>query len=109
MSAFFAMFIFTGIFVCFTSRTTRVNLMVNLLKNKPFIFIMLLISVMQMTFIYFGGEAFRTVPLALHDLICVIAISGSVIVFDFVRKLLYKTRNPKRKSVKSHINNFSQL
>ena len=109
MSAFFAMFIFTGIFVCFTSRTTRVNLMVNLLKNKPFIFIMLLISVMQMTFIYFGGEAFRTVPLTLHDLICVIAISGSVMVFDFVRKLLYKIRNPKRKSVKSHINNFSQL
>ncbi len=87
MSAFFCLFIFMGIFVCFTSRTSRINLFAHLKENKSFIFIMLLISVTQMGFVYFGGEVFRAVPLELHDLVCVIAISFSVVIFDFIRKL----------------------
>ena len=105
MSAFFAMFIFTGIFVCFTSRTTRINITAHLWENKSFIFIMLLISVMQMAFIYFGGDTFRATPLVISDLLYVILISFSIVVFDFIRKLLYKRRKirKERKRVKKQV------
>ena len=63
---------------------------------------MLLISVAQMGFVYFGGEVFRAVPLKLHDLVCVIAISFSVVIFDFIRKLfLSKIRHKKHIKQKS--------
>ena len=94
LSAFFAMFIFAGIFTCFTARTTRTNILANISKNKSFLLIMLFISVMQMAFIYFGGDTFRAVPLVPNDLFRVILISFTVVVFDFGRKfvgkLLYK-------------------
>lgn len=99
MSAFFCLFIFMGIFVCFTSRTSRINVLAHIGKNKFFILIMLLISVAQMGFVYFGGEAFRAVPLKLHDLVCVIMVSFSVIAFDFLRKLFLSKIKRKR-----HIN-----
>ena len=102
MSAFFCLFIFMGIFICFTSRTSRINLFAHLKENKSFILIMLLISVAQMGFVYFGGEVFRAVPLKLHDLVCVIAISFSVVIFDFIRKLfLSKIRHKKHIKQKS--------
>ena len=88
LSAFFAMFIFTGIFACFTARTTRLNILANIGKNKSFLLIMASISVAQMAFIYFGGDTFRATPLAFGDLIRVILISFTVVIFDFVRKVL---------------------
>lgn len=90
LSAFFGLFIFTGVFVCFTARTSRVNLFSSLTKNKFFILIMLGIMLVQVAFIYFGGEALRTVPLTIKDLIAVILLSFSVIAFDTIRKLIKK-------------------
>ena len=90
LSAFFAMFIFTGVFTCFTARTGRINILGGIGKNKAFLSIMLLISVMQMAFIYFGGDTFRCVPLVFEDLAKVILISLAVVVFDFIRKLVKK-------------------
>ena len=90
LSAFFAMFIFTGIFVCFVSRKDEINILRSISKNKSFILIMMLISVMQMAFIYFGGDTFRAVPLFLSDLITVICISFTVVIFDLIRKLVFK-------------------
>lgn len=90
LSAFFAMFIFTGIFVCFISRTARINILSGISKNVAFVVIMLLISLMQISFIYFGGELFRATPLIFSDLVTVILISFSVVIFDFITKLLYK-------------------
>ena len=51
---------------------------------------MLLISVVQISFVYFGGDALRATPLKIHDLVCVICISFSVVLFDFARKLVLK-------------------
>ena len=94
LSAFFAMFIFTGVFACFTARTQRLNVLSSIGKNKSFLLIMLFISIMQMAFIYFGGATFRAVPLAPSDLFKIILISFTVVIFDFtrktVRKLIYK-------------------
>lgn len=90
LSSFFAAFIFTGIFVCFTSRTKRLNILSHISKNKSFIAIMLLISVVQMAFIYFGGDLFRATPLMIEDLFKIILISFSVVIFDLLRKITYK-------------------
>ena len=95
LSAFFAMFIFTGIFVCFTSRKDEINLLKSISKNKSFIVIMASISVMQMAFIYFGGDTFRATPLFLNDLITVIGISFTVVIFDFIRKVTFKIAKAK--------------
>ena len=90
LSAFFGLFIFVGVFLCFSVRTSRLNILSSLLLNKSFIFIMLGVMLVQISFIYFGGEALRTTPLSIRDLISVILISFSVIVFDTVRKLSIK-------------------
>lgn len=99
LSAFFATFIFTGVFACFTARTPRLNVLSSIGKNKSFVTIMMLISFMQMAFIYFGGDTFRTVPLALGDLIKVILISFTVVIFDFVRKTVGKLLIKEKRNV----------
>ncbi|MBR6676107.1 MAG: calcium-translocating P-type ATPase, PMCA-type, partial [Clostridia bacterium] len=64
LTAFFAMFIFCGIFNSFNARTESVNILSCIAGNKPFIFIMTLVGVVQLLIIYFGGEVFRCTPLA---------------------------------------------
>ncbi|MBQ7907385.1 MAG: calcium-translocating P-type ATPase, PMCA-type [Clostridia bacterium] len=98
LSAFFAMFIFTGVFVCFTSRSFGLNILSGITKNKSFIVIMLLVSTLQIFFVYLGGDIFRTTPLDPWDLLTVIAISFSVVIFDFLRKLIQRYIKHKRKA-----------
>ena len=88
LSAFFGMFIFMGVFVSFISRTDRINILSDINKNQSFILIMILISLMQISFIYFGGELFRATPLFFSDLLNVILISFTIVIFDFIRKLI---------------------
>ena len=90
ITAFYALFIFAGIFNCFGARCERVFIFSNIRKNKLFLFIMLLISLIQILMIYFGGAAFRTAPLTLRELISVILIAFSVIPFEVIRRILYK-------------------
>ena len=58
---------------------------------------MILISLMQISFIYFGGELFRAVPLKLQDLFTVILISFTVVIFDFISKVILKYLKHKNK------------
>ncbi len=96
LSAFFAMLCFMCIFVCFVSRTERLNIFANISKNLSFILIMMLIAIVQICFIYFSGDIFRCIPLSIHDLISTILISSSVVIFDFLRKLASKLIRLKR-------------
>ena len=76
LSAFFALFIFTSVFNCFNARTDKLFLFNKLSKNKPFIFIMLLVLSVQIIFIYLGGSVLRTAPLTASELkttLCIIA------------------------------------
>ena len=91
-TAFYALFIFAGIFNCFLARCERLWVLSNIGKNKPFIFIMLLISMIQICMIYFGGEVFRCVPLYLPELTFVILLAATVVPFDMLRRLLYKLK-----------------
>ena len=99
LSAFFAMFIFMGIFTCFTARTSHLNILSGICKNKSFITIMLSISVVQMAFIYFGGDTFRSVPIVPGDLVKIIIISFTVVLFDLARKTVGKLLIKEKRNV----------
>ena len=91
-TAFYALFIFAGLFNCLAARTDRLNLFSNIGKNKPFIFIMLLISVIQIAMIYFGGELFRCTPLTARELLFAVGVAASVLPFDIIRRIFEKLR-----------------
>ena len=92
MTGFFALFIFMGIFNAFNARTTRINLLSNISKNKVFIILFMCISIVQMYLIYFGGSLFRTYGLSFKELMIVLAMAFTVIPVDIFRKLLFKRR-----------------
>ena len=86
MTAFFALFIFAGVFSCFNARTTRLNLLAHIWRNKGFLAIMVLVVISQLLIIYFGGEIFRTTGLRYSELQFVTILAFSVIPVDFIRK-----------------------
>ncbi len=89
MTAFFAMFIFAGVFNSFNVRTTRLNLLAHIWKNKGFIAIMVFVIAIQLIIIYFGGAIFRTTGLMCSQLQFVILLAFTVIPVDFIRKSAY--------------------
>ncbi|KAF9430080.1 hypothetical protein BGZ76_000979 [Entomortierella beljakovae] len=65
----FNSFVFLQIFNEFNCRRIddTLNIFKNLKQNKTFIFIQLFVIVGQVIIVQFGGEAFKTVPLSLHQ------------------------------------------
>jgi P-type Ca2+ transporter type 2C len=92
MTAYFALFIFIGIFNALNARTERINLFANILKNKPFIIIFTIISIIQIYLIYYGGTLFRTYGLTFSELIYTILLAATVMPFDQIRKIKSKKR-----------------
>lgn len=92
MTAFFALFIFIGIFNSFNARTKRLNLLADLNKNKAFLIVILFITVVQLYLIYYGGNLFRTFGLTLKEIQLTIILAFSVIPIDWIRKLIVKKR-----------------
>ena len=92
MTAFYALFIFSGIINSFTARSDRVFIFFGILKNKLFLLIMSFITVIQMLIIYFGGSIFRSTPLTLRELLSVFLLSASVILFDSFRRIITKLK-----------------
>lgn len=90
MTAFFALFIFTGIFNSLNARTHRVNLFAHLFQNLSFVGIMAAVAVIQLLLIYFGGTVFRTAGLELWELRRVMAMALLVIPADMARKLVMR-------------------
>ena len=93
MTAFFGLFMFSAIFISFCARTNRVNLLDYISVNKPFLWIMGIVTIIQILIIYFGGTVFRTVKLNLKDLILVILLASTVIPVDLIRKRLLNKNN----------------
>lgn len=87
LSAFFALFIFTGICNSFNARTERINLLAHLRQNRAFIVIMLLVAMVQLLIIYYGGSLFRTAPLTVFELRRILALSLLILPVDLIRKL----------------------
>ena len=96
MTAYFALFIFIGIFNSFNARTYRINIFSNILKNKIFLIVIFFIISVQIYLIYFGGNLFRTYGLTVKELFLILIIASSVWPVDAIRKLILKKLNLKR-------------
>ena len=92
MTGFFALFIFMGILNAFNARTTRLNILSNIGKNKVFLVLFGCITLVQLYLIYCGGALFRTYGLLPRELGIVILLALSVVPIDTIRKLLFKRR-----------------
>lgn len=97
LTAFYALFIFSGVFNSFNARTNRINLLSHLRKNPTFILIMLIVSAVQLVMIYYGGRVFRTAGLTPSELRMVILMAFSVIPADQIRKFLFKIFKKRKK------------
>ena len=93
MTAYFALFIFLGIFNAFNARTERINILANITKNKVFLLIFIFIFIAQTYIIYYGGTIFRTYGLTLFEFILVLFLASTILIIDFIRKLLLKRHN----------------
>ncbi|MCL2213446.1 MAG: cation-translocating P-type ATPase, partial [Oscillospiraceae bacterium] len=91
-TAFYALFIFTGVIICFISRSERINLLANIGRNKLFLLIMAAIMVIQIAMLFFGGEVFRTAGMSGGELAFVFGLSLLVLPMDFLRRLWVKQR-----------------
>ena len=87
-TGFYCLFIFLGIANSFLARSERLWIFSDIGKNRPFVFIMLLISVIQIFMIYFGGELFRCTPLGAGELLFAIALSLITLPIEFIRRLI---------------------
>ena len=92
MTSYFALFVFMGIFNAINARTNRINVFANILKNKVFIVVFLLIFIIQIYLIYNGKDLFRTYGLSIYELCYVIVLSLSVIPVNIMFKIMYKNR-----------------
>ncbi len=95
MTAYFALFIFIGVFNSFNARSERLNIFANLSKNKVFIFIIAFILIVQVYLIYNGGDLFRTYGLKAQEFFIVLLLSMSVFPVDFMRKIYLRRHHLK--------------
>lgn len=95
LTAFFALFIFSGVFNSFNARTHRLNLFSHLLKNPSFVIIMAAVMAVQILLIYYGGTLFRTAALTFEELRAVLWIAFLVIPADLARKLMIRMNHRK--------------
>ena len=86
LTAFFALFVFSGIFNSLNARTERLWLFAHLSENKAFVWVMSAVFAVQIALIYLGGTLFRTQGLSLRELILVMVCAFTVVPFDLLRK-----------------------
>lgn len=92
MTAFFALFIFSGVFGGINARSPRINIFSHITKNRAFVIIFMLITAVQLWLIYFGGTMFRTTAIPFSQLLHVMLLSFTVIPVDLIRKCLFNKR-----------------
>ena len=90
MTSFFCLFVFCGICNAFNARTSRIKFLSHIEKNKGFLLIMILITIVQITLVFFGGTMFRTCALPWEVLGKVALLALTVIPFDLLRKMLHR-------------------
>ena len=93
MTAFFALFVFTGVLNSLNARTHRINLLAHISKNHAFIFIMMSVVLIQILLIYYGGTMFRTSGLDIGELVRICLLSLTVMPADFIRKIYLRFKN----------------
>lgn len=92
MTAFFALFIFSGVFGGINARSPGLNIFSHITKNRAFVVIFMLITAVQLWLIYFGGAMFRTTAIPFSQLLKIMMLALTVIPVDLVRKCLFNKR-----------------
>ena len=92
LTAFYALFIFSGIVNSFTARSERMFIFFGIFKNRAFLAIMSFITAIQILIVYFGGSLFRSTPLTATELTVIVLLSLTVLVFDSIRRFFVKLR-----------------
>lgn len=95
MTAYFALFIFIGVFNSFNARSERLNILAHLRENKVFIIIIAFILTVQVYLIYHGGDLFRTYGLTAQELFIVLILASTVFPVDFMRKIYLRRHHLK--------------
>lgn len=93
MTAFFGLFVFSGVLNSFNARTNRINILANITRNIPFIVIISFIIIVQIYLLYRGGTTFRTFGLNAKEFALMLILSSSVIPIDIARKIILKSRH----------------
>jgi calcium-translocating P-type ATPase len=88
LTAFFAVFIYAGIFNSFSARTDRMNLTDHILGNKAFVIVMSCVFLVQTCLIFWGGSLFRAYGLTVRQWLFCILLSVLVIPIDLLRKAI---------------------
>lgn len=88
MTAFFALFIFCGIFNSLNARANGLGMFSGILKNRAFIVIMSFVSVVQLLLLYFGGSMFRTAGLTSEELRKVLLLSATVLPAGWAQRII---------------------
>ncbi len=96
LTAFFALFIFSSVFNCWSARTDRLRLFAGISKNRAFCLIMTAVCAVQIAFVYLGGKVLRTAPLTPSELSYTMLLALSVFPAEFLRKLLWRLRGHKQ-------------
>lgn len=97
-TAFFALFVFSGLFNAFNARTSRLNLFANLKQNKFFVLFILFVAAIQLLIVFFGGAAFRTAGMTGKELFIVLLLSATVIPADLIRKVIFGRVRKRKKA-----------
>jgi len=108
LTGFFCFFIFATNFNSFNVRTKGINLFSHLGDNPNFLIIVGLIFVIQISFVYVGGNVLRTVGLTFTEWVAVISYSSLIIPWDLFRKvfILPKVRHYLRKPERRPYSSF---
>ena len=93
MTGYFALFIFTAVFNAFNARTDEINLLDNITRNKNFLKIMALISVIQVLLTYLGGDIFQCYGLNIEHWCLIILLAFAIIPVDIIRKCIVRMMN----------------
>ena len=93
LTAYFCLFVFSGLFNGFNVRSEKLNIFSNLKLNPNFLKVFALIFVIQIVLVYVGGEIFRTVPLSVTEWFVILGLSVLIVPADMIRKLIFSKEN----------------
>lgn len=88
LTGYFTFFIFTAVFNAFNTRTDKLNIFDNITKNKGFLEVMLIISIVQVIMADFGGVILNCFGLTISEWIFVLILAITIIPIDIIRKLI---------------------
>ena len=89
-TGYFTFFIFAAVFNSFNARTEKLNLFDNIMENKGFIQVIVLIALIQIAMTYLGGVILRGYGLNIKEWIVVIFMAIAIIPVDLLRKVVVK-------------------